>query len=342
MSRKIKISIIIPIYNTGKYLEKCLRSIIAQNLEEIEIICVNDGSTDNSLKILESLKAEDERIVIVDKKNGGSSSARNAALKKARGEYCLNIDSDDWIEQGYFKAIYEKAKKNDLDILITDMIFDYQSNVKKNEIKKDLKIEEEKVISGKEYIKIFFKNNTYGYTWNKLIKRELYTKNNLWYDEEIFLLEDLELLMMLSYYAKRIGKLNKAYYHYIIGENNGSNKINIKHLYNRISCFKKLAKFYKKKEEYEIVNIIKKTSIITMIPNILENNWEIFEEYDDLLMKVVTEIKEYEGIIRREKEENGTFYLVTVANTLKVIPFCISKYIIRFFRRISNLKKNIM
>lgn len=341
MNKEIKISVIIPVYNSEKYLEKCLRSVLSQDLEEIEVICINDGSIDNSLKILKRLKVEDERIVIVDKKNGGSSSARNAALKKARGEYCLNIDSDDWIEQGYFKAIYEKAKKNDLDILITDMIFDYQSNVKKNEIKIDLRLEDNKIISGREYIEIFFTKNIYGYTCNKLIKRELYTRNNLWYDEEIFLLEDLELLMMLSYYAKRVGKLNKAYYHYIIGENNGSNKVNIKHLYDRIFCFDKLVAFYKEKEENEIADIIEKISIITMIPNILGNNWEIFKEYEDLLIEVVKRIKNYKGIIRK-KEENGTLYLVTVANTLKIFPICISKYIIRFFRRISNLKKNIM
>ena len=174
MENNIKISVIIPIYNAEKYLEKCLDSIISQSLKEIEIICVNDGSTDNSLEILKKLQLEDKRIIVINKKNGGSSSARNAALKVARGEYCLNIDSDDWIEQGYFKAIYEKAKKNEVDILITDMIFDYQTDTKENEIKIDLKLEEDKVISGKEYVKIFFTNNFYGYTWNKLIKRKLY------------------------------------------------------------------------------------------------------------------------------------------------------------------------
>ena len=341
MNKEIKISIIIPVYNTEKYLEKCLRSVLSQDLKEIEIICVNDGSTDNSLKILKEMKIEDERIVIVDKKNGGSSSARNAALRIARGEYCLNIDSDDWIEQGYFKAIYEKAKKDDLDILITDMIFDYQSNIKKDEIKIDLRVEDDKIISGREYIEIFFTKNIYGYTCNKLIKRKLYIQNNIWYDEEIFLLEDLELLMMLSYYARRVGKLNKAYYHYIIGENNGSNKLNIKNLYDRISCFDKLVKFYKEKEENRIANTIEKISIITMIPNILGNNWEIFEEYEDLLIEVVKKIKNYKGMIRK-REENGTLYLVTVANTLKIFPLCMSRYIIKFFRKISNLKKNIV
>ena len=100
---KIKISVMVPIYNTSQYLEKCLKSIISQSLKEIEIICVNDGSTDNSLEILEEFAKEDKRIIIVNKKNGGLTSARNAALKIARGKYCLNIDSDDWIEQEYFK-----------------------------------------------------------------------------------------------------------------------------------------------------------------------------------------------------------------------------------------------
>ena len=342
MENNIKISVIIPIYNAEKYLEKCLDSIISQSLKEIEIICVNDGSTDNSLEILKKLQLEDKRIIVINKKNGGSSSARNAALKVARGEYCLNIDSDDWIEQGYFKAIYEKAKKNEVDILITDMIFDYQTDTKENEIKIDLKLEEDKVISGKEYVKIFFTNNFYGYTWNKLIKRKLYIENNLCYDEEIFLLEDVELLMMLAYYAKKIGKLNRGYYHYIIGENNGSNKIKIKLLYDRITCFNKLIKFYKEKKEEKIIKIIEKANILTMIPNILENNYEIFKEYNNFLITIVKQIKNYEGIIRRKKEESGTLYLVIVANTLKIFPLCMSKNIIRFFRKISNLKKNII
>ena len=157
------------------------------------------------------------------------------------------------------------------------MIFDYQDNIPKNEIKIDLRLEDDKVISGKEYIEIFFTKNIYGYTCNKLIKRNLYIENNIWYDEEIFLLEDLELLMMLSYYAKKVGKLNKEYYHYIIGENNGSNKIRIKHLYDRINCFDKLVEFYKNKEEKEIVKIIEKANILTIIPNILGNNWRVLK-----------------------------------------------------------------
>ena len=105
-----KISIIVPVYNREKYLEKCIKSITNQDFKDIEVICVNDGSTDNSFEVLKKLSEQDERIIIIDKENGGSSSARNVALKIARGKYCLNIDSDDWIEQGYFKALYERGR----------------------------------------------------------------------------------------------------------------------------------------------------------------------------------------------------------------------------------------
>ena len=94
-----KISVIVPIYNVEKYLAKCLDTILAQTFSDIEIICVNDGSTDNSRKILSEYAKKDSRIKIVDKKNGGLSSARNAGMKVAQGEFISFIDSDDWIDE---------------------------------------------------------------------------------------------------------------------------------------------------------------------------------------------------------------------------------------------------
>lgn len=210
MKNNIKISIIVPVYNTSKFLEKCIRSIMEQDFRDIEIICVNDGSTDNSLEILNKLSKEDSRLKIIDKKNEGASKARNVALEVAQGKYCLNIDSDDWIEQGYIKALYERAEKDNLDITISNIIFDYFNDSSKNYILNDLEILDEKVISGEEYINIFLKNNFYGYTWNKLIKTELYKKNNLKYNEDIFLFEDVEIVLKIAKYSKKIGKLNKS------------------------------------------------------------------------------------------------------------------------------------
>lgn len=244
--KNIKISIIIPIYNAAKFLEECLRSIVKQDFKDIEIICVNDGSTDNSLEILKKLSKEDSRVKIIDKKNEGVSKARNVALEVAQGKYCLNIDSDDYIDQGYFKALYERAEKDNLDITISNIIFDYFNDSSKNYILNDLEILDEKVISGEEYINIFLKNNFYGYTWNKLIKTEAYKRNNLKYNEDIFMMEDVEMILKLAKVGKKIGKVNKAFYHYIQHQTNGSKKISLKRIEDMQKCYEELFKYFKK------------------------------------------------------------------------------------------------
>lgn len=112
-----KVSVIIPIYNTEQYLSQCLDSIINQTLKEIEIICVNDGSTDNSLEILKKYSSIDNRIVIINQKNQGLSCSRNNAMKIAKGEYIQFVDSDDWLEPESLDLLYKKSKKLDLDML---------------------------------------------------------------------------------------------------------------------------------------------------------------------------------------------------------------------------------
>ena len=114
-----KVSVIMPVYNVEKYLPQCIESVLAQSLNDIEIICVNDGSTDDSLKVLQEFKARDNRIVIIDKANEGSGIARNTALAIAKGEYVYFVDSDDWLDNaGVLEKLYNKASTDDLDILI--------------------------------------------------------------------------------------------------------------------------------------------------------------------------------------------------------------------------------
>ena len=97
--KKIQISVIIPVYNTEKYLERCINSVVSQNFRDIEIIIINDYSEDDSLKIIDKYKNKDKRIKIINKiKNEGLSAARNSGIEIATGEYILHIDSDDWIE----------------------------------------------------------------------------------------------------------------------------------------------------------------------------------------------------------------------------------------------------
>ena len=117
----IKISVIIPVYNVEKYLRRCLDSVINQTFRDLEIICVNDGSTADSLHIFEEYKKQDDRIILLNQENMGQGNARNIGLKIARGEYIGFVDADDWIDLNFFEKLYEAAKKYDADVACAEI-----------------------------------------------------------------------------------------------------------------------------------------------------------------------------------------------------------------------------
>lgn len=345
-NNEIKISVIIPVYNTSQYLEKCLNSVINQSLKEIEIICVNDGSTDNSLEILKKYEEKDNRIKIINKKNGGLTSARNKAINITSGEYCLNVDSDDWIKENYLEKIYLKAKEQNLDMLITDIIYCYKKcgGGYTYSIEKDLLINDNKILSGKEYIKNFFEKNFLGYTWNKLIRTELYKKYNLEYNEKIFLFEDVELILRLSYFCKRIGKLNEAFYCYRQGENNGVRKIKLKNLLDLITCFDSLIEFYKNKEEWiskELIQIKK----LFYTSEMLSEKYKFMPEYEKILNYYFNYLKNERFITNNFTSNNKRLFgkkerifICMCFNILKLFP---NKLIVEILKRIKDMLKTI-
>ena len=113
---KIKVSVIVPVYNVEKYLRECLNFLVNQTLKEIEIICINDGSEDSSLEILNEYASKDSRFVIINQENSGQSVARNKGLDIAKGEYIGFVDSDDWVDLNFFENLYSEAVKNNSDI----------------------------------------------------------------------------------------------------------------------------------------------------------------------------------------------------------------------------------
>lgn len=135
---KPKVSVVIPIYNVEEYLKECLDSVIKQTLKEIEIICVNDGSPDNSLQIIEEYAQKDNRITIVSRKNGGLSAARNSGIQYARGKYIYFLDSDDFISEDTLKKLYDISEENKLDILYFGVQNYFENeDMKKYDIKED-------------------------------------------------------------------------------------------------------------------------------------------------------------------------------------------------------------
>lgn len=173
----MKLSFVIPVYNVGEYLPKCLESILSQPFQDFEIICVNDGSKDNSLDILK--RYQSEKVIVIDKKNEGSGIARNVGLNSAKGDYVWFVDGDDWIEDDCLKDIIEYAEKLKTDILIFGGRSCYKNEKKSGgySIDKFPKKYFNKVFSSNDIKKDVFKFPSTA--WTKLYKRDFLLKNNI-------------------------------------------------------------------------------------------------------------------------------------------------------------------
>lgn len=172
----MKISVIVPVYNTEDYLERCLNSLITQTIQDIEIICVNDGSSDGSLNILKEFEHKDTRIKVVNQPNLGVSSARNNAMKIAQGEYIGFVDSDDWVEKNFYEKLYNAAITYKCDIACGEMLRPTGNGYKSLSRVKKLKV----------YKKTTDKYRACNiprrcYTTNKIYKRELLLKYNCYF-----------------------------------------------------------------------------------------------------------------------------------------------------------------
>ena len=162
------VSIIVPVYNVSTYLKECLDSLINQTYKNIEIILVDDGSTDDSFKICKSYADLDKRIKLFKKVNGGAASARNLALDKATGYYICFVDSDDYVELDYVHRLVEELEKNDADVAICS--YSNLDKIKSTKYEYGIK---EKIFTAEEYIENFLTDWTSALMWNKIFKREL-------------------------------------------------------------------------------------------------------------------------------------------------------------------------
>lgn len=213
-----KVSIIIPCYNVEKYLDKCMQSVLAQTLSDIDIICINDGSTDNSLDLLNKYASSDSRITVVNKKNEGVGIARNTGLRLAQGEYVYFVDPDDWIvSSDVLDKIYNKAKSDNLDMLIFG---GYSCRTKNghSRITKggySLKYLPKKYFSGVFSCKDI-KDDIFKFpptSWTKLYKHEFLTQNNIQF-QTIPVGQDQLPFFHAMITAERIAVLDECLYCY--------------------------------------------------------------------------------------------------------------------------------
>lgn len=212
----IKVSVIIPIYNTGEYLRPALDSVIDQTLREIEIICVDDGSTDRSLEILKEYQKADDRIRIVTETNAGPALARNNGIRRARGEYVAFLDADDFFELDMLERLYCEAKANDLDIVLSNYDI-YNSH--KAVFTKAAPAEHEEIFDGvsvtskSEHPDSIF-SSTNGAAWNKLFRTSFVVDKGLSFLPDVKLYEDVYFVICALSLAERVGKVHKVLLHH--------------------------------------------------------------------------------------------------------------------------------
>lgn len=200
-----RVSIIIPVFNGERFLERCLKSVIEQSYKDIEIIIINDGSTDSTAAICDDLLETDQRIKVVHKKNGGVSAARNVGLNLAVGEYIYFVDADDYVLQDGIKSLVNKADENFSDLVVAEYYVASETN--KNKVSplvlKDVNSFLCSILSGENHSAL----------WNKLFRRKLF--DNVRFPEDICYMEDRVLIIeILTSFQPKLEFLKNAVYVY--------------------------------------------------------------------------------------------------------------------------------
>jgi len=296
-----KVSVIIPIYNAEKYLERCIDSVINQSYKNIEIILINDGSTDNSLQICKKYK--DKRIKLINQKNGGVSCARNSGLEVATGDYITFVDCDDWLEQDAIKEMVRFINEQKTDIAR----FDYQiDGVSQNNSKKLNRVYKNDEIN--KFIEGLISGDIPGYLWLLLIKKDVI--KNVAFKIGLPLAEDLIFILEMLKNVKSIAISDKVTYNYFLTVDSASR--GIKHyrrnLHNELFINKYINEIYNNKYS-KLTNTRRTQEMQLYLLKMYRDGYkldEIKEEFDFLVndeyYKCVKNNIDYSKLNKRDKK----------------------------------------
>lgn len=235
--KKIKVSIIVPVYNVEKYIEKCLDSLVNQTLNGIEIIVVNDGSPDNSQSIIDKYVEQYPKLIkSFIKENGGLGDARNYGVSKAKGEFIAFVDSDDFVNVDMYEKLYTQSVVDNSDVVVCGYnVLDEEYKFLNYQPSFDEKISQD------EKIRIMLGDNA---AWNKIYKRELITKNNLQFRSKIWY-EDIDFKINTILHCKKISVINEGLYNYLIRQGSIMNNSNIEKNVDILLAFDKIIEYCK-------------------------------------------------------------------------------------------------
>lgn len=303
------ISVVIPIYNTEKYLERCIDSVCEQTYNNLEIILINDGSTDKTEEICLKFSEKDNRIKYFYKKNEGVSIARNMGIKEATGKFLYFLDSDDWIEKNCIEELYKNISNYELSFCL------HSKNKKSNF---------EFVINKKEFLENLFYPSKYeyqGYIWNKLFEVEIIKKNKIFFEEKIKYNEDR--LFVFKYIQKmktNIKFVDKILYHYEYREESAMNREFNEKMLTEFEAFEKMIECADK--DSRIIKKIKCEIFNTSIYRYIDFRNEAFRKY-------IT-IENFLGIIFENSNLECKF--ISIKNYIKYIIFYTYLKIIKKFK----------
>lgn len=255
MKKNPIVSVILPVYNSEKYIKKTIESILNQTLEEIEIICVNDGSKDNTLEILKNFEENNNKVKVIDKKNEGVWKARIDGIKVASGIYTTFVDADDNVEKNFIEELYKSVEKNNADIAICG--FKRIDEKTGKVLSKEMRYEETKIIEkGKNFEEIISINTA---LWNKLYKTEI-LKQIKDLSNPPRILEDMMFLSMIYRKTNKISFVNQYLYNYMVREGSAMNTLKKEEIRSIQNAMLEIKKQYmeenKDKEKMEILSSI--------------------------------------------------------------------------------------
>ena len=312
-----KVSIIIPVYKAEEYIENCLNNLIKQTLDDIEIILVNDGSPDNSQKIIDKyVKKYPNKIKSFIKENGGPASARNYGIKKASGEYLGFVDSDDWVDLDLYKKMYDKAHTTKADIVVCPIKYVYEDKITENSY--DEKIFSKSIIESPKLLGV-----VKSFTWNKLFKKEIWLDNKFEFPNQYY--EDNAIMYNILLMANKIECIQDSYYYYNRTNETAITKIiDDRRAYDNFKSCDSILKFYKEKGVYDTVKEEVDAVIIGHIryrirAYIKGNSIKELKEYlkysNDYLDKNIPDWKKnYNARISANKSFNNNVYALIFKN----------------------------
>lgn len=315
----IKVSVVIPIYNVELYLKEALDSVINQSLKEIEIILINDGSTDNSLNIIREYAKKDKRIMVINQKNQGQSVARNEGIRVAQGKYVYFMDSDDYIDLDTLELCYQKAEKDKLDFLFFDAIsFSKDSKLNTNILTYDRSKLIEKIQRGQEYLSILVEAKIFRCPpWLYFINTN-YLKNNDLYFYPGIIHEDELFAYKLYLNAERVNYINRKFFKRRLRENSTMTiPKSEKNIIGYLTVARELKKILESEKEVEKLKLIKVRiieiinygiQVISFLDKNLQNKYKMeikseFKNYLNIKSRIKLDYPNIFKIIKKIKEK---------------------------------------